>query len=129
MNKIDREEADVEAVLLDLENQGIVAEDLGGDVCCVPISATEGVNIRLLEENIVRLAEKKVNLIEDHSMRAQCITIESNVDEKTGQLTATVLVKRGKLQANDTFVCGLHEGRVRFMKDDNGRNVLEAFPG
>lgn len=62
-------------------------------------------------------------------MKAQCIVIESNIDELSGQLTATVLVKKGKLKANDTFVSGLHEGKVRFMKDDNGRNVLEAYPG
>lgn len=70
INKIDREEADVEAVLFDLENQGIVAEDLGGNVCCVPISAKEKVNINLLEDSILKLAAKKVNLMEDHSMNA-----------------------------------------------------------
>lgn len=62
-------------------------------------------------------------------MRAQCITIESNIDDKSGQLTATVLVKKGVLKSNDTFVCGQHEGKVRFMRDDNGRNIHEAFPG
>ena len=70
INKIDREEADVDAVLLDLESQGIVAEQLGGNVCCVPISAKEKVNIKLLENSIISLAEKKLHLLEDHSMRA-----------------------------------------------------------
>lgn len=49
INKIDREEADVDAVLLDLENAGVIVEDLGGKVCCVPISAKENVNLNLLE--------------------------------------------------------------------------------
>ena len=49
INKIDREEADVEGVMFDLESQGVVVQDLGGDVCCVPISAKEEVNINLLE--------------------------------------------------------------------------------
>ena len=62
-------------------------------------------------------------------MPAQCIIIESNVDERGGQTTATVLIKKGVLKANDTFVCGLFEGKVRNMKDDNGRNVKQAFPG
>ena len=62
-------------------------------------------------------------------MKAQCITIESNIDEKSNQLTATVLVKKGVLRTNDTFVCGLHEGKVKFMKDDGGRVVQQAFPG
>jgi len=84
INKIDREEADVEAVMFDLESQGVVAEDLGGNVVCVPISAKEKVNINLLEEKILKLADKKISLMEDHSMAAQCITIESNVDEKSG---------------------------------------------
>ena len=70
INKIDREEADVDSVMLDLENENIIAEDLGGDVCCVPISAKEAVNIKLLEQKIVNLADKKINLLEDHSMRA-----------------------------------------------------------
>ena len=49
INKIDRPEADVENVLFDLENNGVAPEDLGGSVCCVPISAKEKVNINLLE--------------------------------------------------------------------------------
>ena len=89
----------------------------------MPISAKEEVNITLLEETIIKLADQKINLMEDHSMKAQCITIESNIDEKSSQLTATVLIKKGILKVNDTFVCGIHEGKVRFMKDDNGRTI------
>jgi translation initiation factor IF-2 len=51
------------------------------------------------------------------------------VEEKSGQTTATVLVKRGKLKLNDIFVSGLFDGRIKFMKDDNGRMVSEALPG
>ena len=88
-----------------------IIEDLGGDVTCVPISAKENVNINVLEDKIVRLAEKKLNLMEDHSMPAQCIVIESNVDEKSGQTTASVLVKKGCLRLGDTFVCGTDDGK------------------
>ena len=38
--------------MLDLSNNGVVAEELDGDVVCVPISATEKVNIDLLEQKI-----------------------------------------------------------------------------
>jgi len=100
INKIDRAEADVDMVMLDLENQGLVTEDLGGHVVCVPISAKENVNIGLLEKKITLLAEKKINLMEDHTMNAQCIVIESNIDEKGGQTTATVLIKKGVLKNN-----------------------------
>ena len=70
INKIDRPEADVENVLFDLENQDIVVEDLGGTVVSVPISAKEKVNINLLENKIAELADKKLNLMEDHTMKA-----------------------------------------------------------
>jgi len=129
INKIDRAEADVESVLFDLENQGIIAEDLGGEVVCVPISAKEKVNINLLESKISEISDKKLNLMEDYSMHAQCIIIESNIDERSGQTTATVLIKKGVLKLNDTFVCGIKEGKIRFMKDDNGRVVQLAYPG
>ena len=62
-------------------------------------------------------------------MHAQCIIIESNIDDKSGQTTATVLIKKGTLKINDTFVCGTSEARIRFMKDDNGRVIKEAYPG
>ena len=123
INKIDRQEADVESVMFDLENAGIVTDQLGGNVICVPISALENVNINKLENKIVDLAEQRLNLMEDHSKNAQCIVIESDIEEKSGQTTASVLIMRGKLSLNDTFVCGVNEGRVKFMKDDIGRMV------
>ena len=70
INKIDREEADVDKVLFDLESNGIVSEELGGDICTVPISAKEGVNINTLENRIIELADKKLQLLEDHKMNA-----------------------------------------------------------
>lgn len=68
-------------------------------------------------------------MIEDYTLPAQCIVIESNVDEKSGQITATVIVKKGTLNIDDIFVSGIHEGKVRFMTDDLGRTVKQAFPG
>lgn len=55
--------------------------------------------------------------------------IESNFDEKTTQITATVLVKKGTLHLEDVFVCGVHEGKVRFLINDQGKQVKEVFPG
>lgn len=53
INKIDRPAADVESVLLDLSSHNLIAEELGGDVICVPISAKEGTNLDILEEKII----------------------------------------------------------------------------
>jgi translation initiation factor IF-2 len=106
-----------------------VPEQLGGDVICVPISAKERVNLNLLKEKINQLANERVNLIEDFTIPAQCIVIESNVNEKSHQITASVIVKRGTLKLDDIFVSGIHEGKVKFMMNDKGQQINEAYPG
>ena len=49
INKIDRPEADVESVMLDLEQNGLTPQAIGGEVICVPISAKEGTNLDKLK--------------------------------------------------------------------------------
>ena len=75
------------------------------------------------------MANERVNLIEDFTVQAQCIVIESNVNDKSGQITASLIVKRGTLRNDDIFVSGIHEGKVRFMVNDRGQPVKEAYPG
>lgn len=96
---------------------------------CVPISAKEKINLDILEEKIIEVAENKLDLKEDLNSKAQCFVIESNFDEKTTQITATVLVKKGTLHLEDVFVCGIHEGKVRFLINDQGKQVKEVYPG
>ena len=59
-------------------------------------------------------------MLEDYTVSAQCLVIESDVDEKSGQITATAIVKKGTLRVEDTFVSGMHEGKARFMVNDLG---------
>ena len=82
-----------------------------------------------LKQKIKEVASERVNLLEDYTTQAQCIVIESDVDEKTGQITATVIVKKGTLNLEDLFVSGTHEGKVRLLINDVGKNVSEAYPG
>jgi translation initiation factor IF-2 len=98
INKIDRPAADPDTVILDLASHNLIPEQLGGDVICVPVSAKERINLDILEQKIVEVSEAKLKLQEDISTKAQCFVIESNFDEKTTQITATVLVKKGTLR-------------------------------
>ena len=50
-----------------------------------------------LKQKIKEVAQERVNLLEDYTTQAQCLIIESDVDEKSGQITATVIVKKGTL--------------------------------
>lgn len=76
----------------------MIPEDLGGDIVCVPISAKQKTNLDQLEQKIIDVAEARLNLKEDASIKAQCFVIESNFDEKSHQITATILVKKGTLR-------------------------------
>ena len=60
-------------------------------------------------------------MLEDYTTQAQCIVIESDVDEKSNQITATVIVKKGTLHVDDLFVSGVHDGKVRLMMNDMGQ--------
>ena len=115
INKIDRPEADVDACMLDLATNDLVPQALGGEVLCVPISALKGTNMDELKEKIKEVADERVNLLEDYTTQAQCIIIESDVDEKSGFITATVIVKKGTLHVDDLFVSGIHDGKVRLI--------------
>ena len=70
VNKIDRAEADIEAVYHDLSHHGLVPEHLGGDVICVPISARDNINLDKLKDRIITLARERVNLLEDYTTNA-----------------------------------------------------------
>ena len=70
--------------MLDLASHDLVPEQLGGNQIVVPISAKEKVNINLLTQKIALVANEKLNLIEDFTVNAQCIVIESVLDEKSG---------------------------------------------
>lgn len=70
INKIDRDAADPDAVMLDLASYNMVAEDLGGDIVCVPISAKQKINLDLLEKKMVEVADKHLNLKVDFACKA-----------------------------------------------------------
>ena len=57
INKIDKAQADPEAVKLDLGRHGIEVEDFGGDVQAVCVSGKTGQGIPDLEEAISTLSE------------------------------------------------------------------------
>lgn len=61
-------------------------------------------------------------MIEDYTVPAQCIVIESDIDEKSGQITATVIVKKGTLHLEDLFVSGTNDGKVKLIMNDLGQH-------
>ncbi|RMF86582.1 MAG: translation initiation factor IF-2, partial [Nitrospirae bacterium] len=126
VNKIDLPEANPDRVKQELTEHGLVAEEYGGDVPMVPISAKTGDGVDELLEMVFLQAE----LLElKASPKATCrgVVIEAKVDKGRGPV-ATVLVQQGTLKKGDACVVGQQYGRVRTMLDDRGKPVKSAGP-
>jgi translation initiation factor IF-2 len=126
INKIDKPEASVESVKQQLADAGLVIEEWGGDVVCVPISAKEKKGISELLENLLVVAEME-ELKADPSRPAVGVVIEAEMDKSRGPM-ATVLIQTGTLRVGDTVVTGSTWGRVRAMFNDVGKRVRKAEP-
>ncbi|MDD5438138.1 MAG: translation initiation factor IF-2 [Patescibacteria group bacterium] len=130
LNKIDKPEADPDRVLAQLADYGVTTEAWGGNVPVVKISAKQGMGIDDLLEMILLLADLNADQIKaDPSRLAAGTIIESHVDKAEGPV-ATVLVQTGTLHRNDWMgISGSLYGRVRAMRDWNGKMLEEAGPG
>ena len=126
INKVDRENADVNRVMQQLSEQDLVPEQWGGEVITVPISALQGTGVDDLLDNVLVVAELE-ELRANPEGRARGVVLESNLDVGRGPV-ATVLVERGTLRVGDPVVAGAAWGRVRALIDDKGDQVKEALP-
>ncbi|KAL2016885.1 hypothetical protein VTK56DRAFT_2885 [Thermocarpiscus australiensis] len=126
INKIDKNEANVDRVKSDLAAHGVEIEDYGGDVQVVCVSGKTGQGMADLEENILLLAEMLDIRAEPDGM-AEGWVLESTI-KPIGRV-ATVLVKRGTLRPGDFVVAGRVHAKIRSLRDENGVEIDEAPPG
>lgn len=126
INKIDKSQADVDRVLNDLSQVGVLTEEWGGDVPVVRVSAKTGVGIDDLLETILLVAEVQ-ELTAPVDVPAKGTVIEASIERGRGAV-ATVLIREGTLRKGDILLCGTQYGRVRALFDENGRSVKEAGP-
>ena len=126
INKIDKPEANPDRIKQELTEQGLVAEDWGGDTTMVGISALKGENLDELLEMILLVAEVE-ELSANPDRPAKGTVIEANLDRNRGPV-ATLLVQNGTLRVGDTIVAGSVMGKVRAMIDDMGEKVEAATP-
>jgi len=126
INKIDKEGAQPERVKQELTEYGLVADDWGGDVTMVPVSAIRGENLDTLLEMILTVAEME-DLNANPNRAAKGTVIEAHLDKARGPV-ATLLVQNGTLRVGDIVVAGSALGKVRAMIDDRGDRVDQATP-
>lgn len=127
VNKIDKPEANPGKVRQQLTEYGLVAEEYGGDVMFVDVSARAGTNIQALLDAVLLTADAGLDLTANPNKAARGVAIEAKLDKGRGSV-ATVLIQSGTLRVGDAIVAGTAYGRVRAMADENGEPVTEAAP-
>jgi translation initiation factor IF-2 len=126
INKIDKPDAQPERIKQQLSDRGLLAEDWGGDTVMVPVSAKMKINLDLLLEMILLVADLQ-DLKANPSRPAMGNVLEAKLDRGRGPV-ATVLVRNGTLHVGDYFICGAVFGKVRAMLNDRGEQIREAEP-
>jgi translation initiation factor IF-2 len=126
VNKMDKEGADTDRVKSELAQHDIMPEDWGGENMFVYVSAKAGTGIDELLEAILLQADV-LELEAVATGPAAGVVIESRLDKGRGPV-ASVLVQQGELKQGDIVLCGLEYGRVRAMRDENGKPVESAGP-
>jgi translation initiation factor IF-2 len=126
INKIDKPEAQPERIKQQLADRGLLAEDWGGDVVMVPVSARTQQNLELLLEMILLVADMQ-DLKSNPARPGMGTVIEAKLDRGRGPV-ATVLVRNGTLAVGDFFICGAVFGKVRAMLNDRGTQIRKAEP-
>ncbi|HXV97958.1 MAG TPA: translation initiation factor IF-2 [Anaerolineae bacterium] len=124
LNKIDKANANPDRVKQGLADIGLVVEEWGGDVICVPVSARDNVGIDELLENIL-LVTDVANFKANPNRLAQGVVIEGQIDKRSG-VSATLLVQNGTLRVGDIIVIGTQYSRIRAMFNDKGKRIKEA---
>lgn len=127
VNKVDKPEANPGKVRQQLTEYGLVAEEYGGDVLFVDVSARQGTGIQELIDAVLLTADAGLDLTANPNKAARGVAIEAKLDKGRGSV-ATVLIQSGTLRVGDAIVAGTAYGRVRAMLDENGESVEYAAP-
>ncbi len=126
INKMDKPGAEPDRVKNELMAHEIVAEDYGGDVICVEISAKQKKNIDALLEAILLVSEMK-ELKANPDRYAMGTVLEAKLDKNEGP-KATLLIQNGTLKEGDFLVVGTSYGKARRMTNEFKKVLNIATP-
>jgi translation initiation factor IF-2 len=127
INKIDKvEPSRVDVIKRELVQHDLLAEDWGGEVVFVPISAKTGQGIDQLLDMII-LQSQLMELQADVTGTAQGYVLEAKLEKGHGPV-GTVICQHGKLRVGDFFSCGATAGKVNALVNSAGQRVVEVGP-
>ncbi len=126
VNKIDKPSANIDKVITELAEYGLLPDTWGGDTLYCKISALTGEGINELLESVLLISG-----MQDHKANpnrySSGTVIESRLDKHMGSVV-TLIVQNGTLRIGDPIVVGTCSGRIRTMKNEVGKEITEASP-
>jgi translation initiation factor IF-2 len=126
MNKIDLPSANPDTILRQMQENGLMSEDWGGDIAAVRVSAKTGEGCETLLERIL-LESEMLELKANPKRPAEGVVLESQLEQGFGP-TASILVRNGTLKVGDVVLCGEFFGKVKTMIDEMGKPIKTAGP-
>ncbi|MBG0790916.1 MAG: translation initiation factor IF-2 [Desulfovibrionaceae bacterium] len=126
VNKMDKEGANPDNVKRELAELGLSPEDWGGDTIFAHVSAKQKQGIDELLEMVLLQAEV-MELKANPDKAARGHIVEARLDKGRGPV-GTMLIAEGTIRQGDSFVSGIHFGKVRAMFNDQGKKLKSAGP-
>lgn len=126
INKIDKNNADVDRTKTDLMKANVLIEGYGGSISVQPLSAKTGEGVNELLDLILLTAEVE-ELTFNPAIPGSGIILEAKMDSKSGVLV-TAIVKDGILRSGEMIQAGNNIGKVKGLKNFLGENVKELAP-
>ncbi len=126
INKIDKNNSDIEKTRNDLMQAGVLLEGYGGNISWQAISAKTGEGVNELLDLILLSAEMEQLTYEPES-KASGVIIESRMDNSRG-LTIAAVVKNGVLKVGDEIISSSAAGKVKILENFLGKRVNELRP-
>ncbi len=128
INKVDKisSPAAIERIKRQLSERGLMPEDWGGQVVCVPISAKTGQGVNELLEMII-LQTQMMELRADEASSVKAYILETRMEKGHGPV-ATAILRRGLLKQGDFFKCGDSTGKVRLLINSVGEKIAQVGP-
>jgi len=126
INKMDLPDADPDRVIREMQQHGLLAEEWGGEVAAIRVSAKTGAGLSDLLERILMEAEM-LELKADPDYSLEGSVLEAQLEQGLGPI-ANIIVQNGTLHPGDIVLCGVHYGKVRMLINDKGARVKAAGP-
>lgn len=126
INKIDLPNSNPKKIKTELSNNGVLIEDLGGDVQSIEISAKSGTNIDHLLESII-LKSELMDLKAYSNIPGIGEIIETGI-EKNQNIVSVILIS-GILKIGDSVLIDGEIERIRSIYDENNSQIKEIYPG